>query len=42
MVTNQLRVAGHLIAKNIIMGVNKEKKKNNTKKDFSKSPKWIN
>ena len=28
MVTNQLRVAGHLIAKNIIMGVNKEKKKN--------------
>ena len=28
MVTNQLRAGGHLIAKNIIMGVNKEKKKN--------------
>ena len=26
--TNQLRAGGHLIAKNIIMGVNKEKKKN--------------
>ena len=28
MITNQLRCGGHLIAKNIIMGVNKEKKKN--------------
>ena len=27
MVTNQLRVAGHLIDKNIVMGVKKEKKK---------------